>query len=335
MEVTHSDSEHSGFQITFQVGRSGGFEMDYGPLSALEPCNRVIMVVTFDLMPRVLIDGIITNQELVPSNDPGSSTLTVIGEDIGVVLDMEERSMEYPGMDEARMANLIMMRYPQLGLLPMVTPPPMIDPVLPIERTPVQQCSDLQQLHRMASRHGYVFYVESGPAPLTNTGYFGPPRRDDIQMTPLLVNMGPDSNVEQINFGNNALGPTSISGYVQDRQTNESMEVRNIPSTRLPLSGRPSMPGQGCMRERRFRSRGGVSYMQAMAEAQGSFEGSIDSVTVQGELDSLRYGDILRARGLVMLRGAGTSYDGLYYVREVTHVIKRGSYRQRFVLRRR
>jgi len=335
VEVKHSDSEHSGFQITFQVGRSGSLEMDYGLLSLLQPCNRVIMIVTFDLVPRVLMDGIITNQQLTPSNEPGSSTLTVTGEDIGVVLDMEERSMEYPGMDEGRMASMIMLRYPQYGLIPRVTQPPMIDPALPIERTPVQQCSDLQQLHRMASRHGYVFYIESGPAPFANTGYFGPPRRLDLQQTPLSVNMGPATNVEEISFGNNALGPTRVSGFVQDRQTNESMQVRSLPSTRPPLSSQPSLLlAQRCLRERRFRSQGGLSFTQSMAQAQGTSEESNDAVTVQGELDSLRYGDILQARGLVKLRGAGLSYDGLYDVKQVTHVINRGSYRQRFILQR-
>jgi len=34
------------------------------------------------------------------------------------------------------------------------------------------------------------------------------------------------------------------------------------------------------------------------------------------------------------VRGAGTPYDGLYYVRSVTHEIQRGSYKQSFKLAR-
>jgi hypothetical protein len=34
------------------------------------------------------------------------------------------------------------------------------------------------------------------------------------------------------------------------------------------------------------------------------------------------------------VRGAGTSYDGLYYVTRVTHEIERGSYKQSFDLAR-
>ena len=34
------------------------------------------------------------------------------------------------------------------------------------------------------------------------------------------------------------------------------------------------------------------------------------------------------------MRGAGSAYDGLYYVKSVTHNIKRGEYKQSFTLTR-
>ena len=43
---------------------------------------------------------------------------------------------------------------------------------------------------------------------------------------------------------------------------------------------------------------------------------------------------MLRARRLVGVRGAGLSYDGLYYVRRVTHRLERGRYTQCFSLSR-
>ena len=47
-----------------------------------------------------------------------------------------------------------------------------------------------------------------------------------------------------------------------------------------------------------------------------------------------RYGRLLQARALVGVRGAGPSFDGLYYVESVTHSIKRGEYKQSFRLSR-
>jgi hypothetical protein len=58
-----------------------------------------------------------------------------------------------------------------------------------------------------------------------------------------------------------------------------------------------------------------------------------DVVTARGSLNVLRYG-VLKARELVGVRGAGLAFDGLYYVRSVTHTIRRGEYKQDFELSR-
>jgi hypothetical protein len=59
-----------------------------------------------------------------------------------------------------------------------------------------------------------------------------------------------------------------------------------------------------------------------------------DVVTAQGTLDVARYGRLLKARRLVGVRGAGSTYDGHYFVKSVTHTISRGSYKQSFTLSR-
>jgi hypothetical protein len=56
------------------------------------------------------------------------------------------------------------------------------------------------------------------------------------------------------------------------------------------------------------------------------------SVHTTGSLDVLRYGQALKARRLVGVRGAGRGYDGLYYVKSVTSTLKRGEFKQNFSL---
>ena len=46
----------------------------------------------------------------------------------------------------------------------------------------------------------------------------------------------------------------------------------------------------------------------------------------------LRYGRVLQPRKLVGVRGAGLAFDGLHYVKSVTHQITRGEYKQHFSL---
>ena len=57
-------------------------------------------------------------------------------------------------------------------------------------------------------------------------------------------------------------------------------------------------------------------------------------MSASGTLNVLRYGRVLKARSLVGVRGAGLAYDGLYYVKSVTHDIKHGEYKQSFTLTR-
>jgi hypothetical protein len=59
-----------------------------------------------------------------------------------------------------------------------------------------------------------------------------------------------------------------------------------------------------------------------------------DVVTGEGRLDVLRYGQILNARQLVGVRGAGIGFDGLHYVQRTTHSMRRGEYKQSFTLKR-
>lgn len=337
VEVTHSDEGRSGFQITFQIGRSGPADLlDYALMNnpLLKTWNRVILIATVNVMPRVLMDGIITNQELSPRDEAGASTLTITGEDVSVMMDIEEKPAEHPAQDETIIANKIILSYVQYGMIPIVIPPLVIDPPILIERTPVQQATDLEYLKQMAERHAYIFYVTPGPAPFTNTAYWGPPIRLGVPQRALSVNMGPDTNAKLTSTRNNALSVTKLSGKVQDRNTNNSMPVQTFVSTRLPLASQPALLTQPYLRQKQYRATAGLNFMQAMAQAQAMTDASSDVVTVEGELDALRYGDLLQARGLVGLRGAGYSYDGIYYVKRVTHNIQKGRYMQRFSLTR-
>jgi hypothetical protein len=337
VEVTHSDEGRSGFQLTFVAGRSGMADLaDYPLLSLplLKTFSRVVMVVTFGAAPKVLIDGVITHQELSPSNQPGATTLTVTGEDVSVMMDLEEKSVEHPAQDETIIANKIVLTYAQFGMIPLVIPPTVIDPPIPVDRTPVQRGTDLQYLTEMAERHAYVFYVTAGPAPLVNTAYWGPPKRVDLPQRALSINLGPETNLVSLSFRNNALAPTLVSGTVQDRQTNQAVPVQTFASTRPPLASLPAwLTNQPNVRRTQLAG-AGLTAAQAFARAQSATDASVDTVTADGELDAVRYQDLLQARGVVGLRGAGFSYDGLYYVQRVTHVISRGSYRQRFTLSR-
>jgi hypothetical protein len=147
--------------------------------------------------------------------------------------------------------------------------------------------------------------------------------------------MGPETNVEQVSFRYNALAPTLSEGQVQDRVSNRTLPVMTPLSTRAPLASQPAwLANHPNVRRTQFRD-SGLSAAQAFARAQGETDASMDEVLVaNGEVDALKYGDLLTPRALVGLRGVGFQHDGLYYVKSVTHRIQPGDYRQSFTLTR-
>ena len=336
VQVTTSDSGRSGFQLTFRAGRDASAPLDYGLLAGplLQPCSRVLLMLSFNAVPGVLMDGVITNQQLNPGQQPGTSTLTVTGEDVSVMMDLEERSVEHPAQNEMVIALKLIASYAQYGVIPKVLPPPSLDMPLPTERIPVQQGTDLAYLQEMANRFAYVFYVTPGPAPLTNTAYWGPPVRAGVPQRALKTNVGPNMNVNSIDFRYDGLAPTRVKGQVQDRRSNQTVPVQTATSTRLALAAQRALLTQSCTRVRQFRQ-SGLDATQALARAQADTDAAADrTVMATGELDAMRYQGILKPRGLVGLQGAGYTYDGLYYVQQVTHRIRAGAYTQQFTLTR-
>lgn len=339
VEVTQSDDKRSGFQVSFAVGRSMPWELlEYTALASplLRAFNRVVILVRFGIAPKVLFDGVITNVQLSPKSQAGQSLLTITGEDLSVMMDLKEKIREHPAQDEAVIARKLIASYTvPWGIVPKVTAPKFPDLPLPTEKTPVQAHTDLKYLQTMAERHGYQFYITPGPAPLANIGYWGPPERIPSKLPALSVNLGAETNVESVEFASHALAATTVTGHAP---------IFGIPfpfftfaySRLPPLALLPPLPTQlPNVRETVMTDTKNLNYLQAFNKAQSMTDRSMDGVvTATGELDALRYGDLLTARTLVGLRGAGLTFDGLYYVKSVTHTIRRGSYRQKFALQR-
>jgi len=340
VSVTQADEGRSGFQIVLQVGRAGPTDMlDYrlmlNPL--LAPFNRVILTMMFEAVPEVLIDGIITNRQFSPGSQPGTGALTLTGEDVSVMMDLEKKRSSYTAMSEPLIALSIIAGYAQYGLIPTIIPPAAIDQPLPIDRIPVQQGTDLEQLKAIGERFGHVFFIEPGPVPGTNLAYWGPPKRVGVPQRALSVNMGPETNVESINFTYNGLASTIVNDSVQDKDLNVEIPVMTFVATRTPpLAAAPALPFQlPNVRKTLLEKGAGLTVAQAYARAQGITDKSVDNVvTAQGELDGQRYGRVLKPRNIVGVRGAGFTHDGLYYVKSVSHAISHGKYKQRFSLSR-
>jgi len=337
VEVTENSGDRSGFQITFGADRGDPPDLRNYPLlasSALKPFSRVVVVVTFNTTPAVLIDGFVTHQELLPADGTSDARFVVTGEDVSVMMDLEEKTVLRPGQNDMIIATTILAKYAKYGVIPSISRPSGLDQPLPIQRAPAQHDTDLGYLREMAGRYGFVFHVTPGPVPLVNRAYWGPPPWSGTPQPALSVAMNQETNATSISIKNDGLAAAQTSGVIQNPKGNRPQKI-DIRSATLPtLSRTPAIRGSN-VRKQLLEHADGLTPGQSKALAQGMTNDSVQRVVeVQGELDALAYGGLLRAKKLVGLRGTGMTYDGTYYVSKVTHILRLGECRQKFTLQR-
>jgi hypothetical protein len=328
LTVTNDADGTDGFQFTLTLGKSALLDYALVRGGSVDPMTRVVIGVLMGARPEVLIDGVITHHQLAPSNEPGGSTLTVTGKDLTQVMDLEEKNGKFENQPDFLIAARLISAYARYGLIPHTTPT--ADVPIMVQRIPRQHETDLGFIRRMAERNGYVFYVE----PITfglNRAYFGPEIRAGAPQKALTMNMGPSTNVTSLSFANDALAPVGTRGVFVEPFLKLPIPIPSLPSLRLPpLALRPA----AAERTVQLRNTANENPARAATTAVAAVTRAPEAVTGNGEVDAARYGKVLRARKLVGVRGVGTTYDGFYYVRRVTHTIRRGGYTQQFSLSR-
>ncbi len=328
--VTNDAEGDDGFQLTFAVGKGKAGEYEALQGGALDPDARVIIGVVMGAAPEPLIDGVIFHHQLRPGQEPGSSTLTVTGRDVRVMMDLHEVNAPYPNQSAAVIVQQILAKpaYAPFGLVPQITP--VATTPLQIQLVPGQHETDLQYVKALAERNGFVFYLE--PLTLgTNTAYWGPRQRTGLPQPALTFSLGSLSSAQEMYFTNDALGPVSAEGTFTDPVTKQSIAIPALPSLQTPpLAAQPA----AARRTQLMRDTANRDPAQAATDLLARMTNAPQGVDCTGRLDGVRYGQVLRARRLVGVRGVGTAYNGPYYVKSVTHRLTRGSYTQEFTLQR-
>jgi hypothetical protein len=333
--VTTNDVGKSGFQLSFTLSNRSPLHTLFlltggSPL----PILRVIIVVTLNGTPNVLMDGSVTNHQIAPGADAGHSTLTLTGEDLTVLMDKIDFSgLPYPAVPAEGRVALLLLKYAFLGIVPLIIPSVLVDVVIPTNQIPRHKGTDLKYIEYLARRVGYVFYLEPGPAPGVNIAYWGPQIKVGVPQPALNINMDAHTNVESLSFtfDNNQNGIPTVFIYNEISKVPLMIPLPPITPLNPPLGLIPPIPTHlEPVSDNLSKLPIAQAIMQGLAKAAKLAE----VVKGEGSLDVLRYGRILKARQLVGVRGAGPAFDGLHYVNSVTHTIKRGEYKQSFKLSR-
>lgn len=324
-QVVNDASGSDGFQLAFSLGSSGAPDPLAG--GALDVMNRVRIGVSTGALPQMLIDGVITNHETASGG--GSIMLFVTGRDVSLSLDLEERNASYENQSDSVIVSQILGQYPDLALVPKVTRTSAAPTVN--QRIPRQAETDLKFIRRLAERNGFVFYVEPETFGVSNA-YFGPPERGPRQPE-LYFDGGPRDNVSALRGTTDALAPIDVMAtYLDTASSNKAQHA--IPPDRQDAAPPLARGAISAQRKVLHRSAGPLTEGLVGSTAAARIANAPDPVVVQGTVDILRYGAVLRPRGVVHLAGAGPAYDGDYRVRRVDHRLERGTYTQSFTLGR-
>ena len=331
-----SGNSQGGFELTFDVALHSKIYALFLGLGAVGaggiPFMRVVLVVTMNGRSESVIDGVATDIEAQPA-DGGNAKLIIKGKDLSALMDMQDMpATPFPAMPPSTRVLVLLAKYTAFGVIPQVIPSVVDEPPLPTEQIPQQQGTDYQYIQKLASDAGYVFYLEPGPAPGLSRAYWGPEIRIGLPQPALTTGMDALNNVEQLSFHMDREAKSVPIVFFHEPQSKLAigLPIPDITPMNPPLGLVPPLPPKLVKLSDTGHLSPGLAMMKGLAYvAQHS-----DSVFGKGTLDVARYGRVLKSRQLVGVRGAGLPYDGLYYVKSVSHDIQRGAYKQSFQLAR-
>jgi hypothetical protein len=339
VQVSLAAKGKSGFDLSLSASKTSPIITDLLPSGYFDPPTRIIITVTVRGEQIVLMDGVITAQEMVPSDEAGKSVLSLKGQDVSQMMELIDLSgLPYPCLPPEARVGLILAKYaPFYGIVPVIIPSVLIDEPNPLDEVPTQNGTDLQYVEDLAQTIGYTFFVQAGPLPGMNLAYWGPMLRTHIPFLPppqpLAIDWDGRSNVESLQFAfdgtQKALWVVLIAASTL-LPVPIPIPVPDVTPLSPPLGQRNPQP----LRVAPMTGLAKYKPWQAAAIALGRAAENANVVHGQGTLDVLRYGGILAARSVVEVRGAGITYDGQYFVESATHTIQPGSYKQSFTLSR-
>jgi hypothetical protein len=333
LQVSSTVGSQGGFQLKFTLGKNSPVQQMLTS-GYFDPRKRVIIAVTVNGLTEVLMDGVVTKQDVTPGTAAGKSTLTLTGLDLTVLMDfIDFTGIPYPALPDFLIVEAILAKYLVLGVVPLALPAAI--PVIrnPLENFIKQVGTDYAFIQQLAG-NGAVFYLDPGPQPGISLAYFGPDLSKmfgGVQPA-LSIDFDATSNIDSLNFSYD--GTLSTQYVVTIIEPNTGLPMP-IPVPKLDILQAPlGAQVPTVFKVRQLTPVANQDPAQAALTALGKLFEAPDVISGSGQLDVLRYGQVFKARQLAAVRGAGNRFDGKYYVKSVTHNIKRGEYKQNFTLAR-
>jgi phage protein D len=278
-----------------------------------------------------LINAYVVEIDTQFSGDPEGSLLSVVAMDPTVLMHLEEKVKPWPNMMDSDVASAIFS-----------DPAYRFSPVIEATRwsrqendhTPIQRGTDIQFLQQLADRNGYECFVDTNDAGQVE-GHFHPPKRDSQPQGTLTVNMGGATNVNKFHARFDMLGPALAKAATIDPDDASAQSAQADQPTQASGMGETPATPSDRPRQVLLSQLGMAQSGEVQRYVQSVVDRSSWSIVAEGEVSTIAYGSVLKAKQPVMVRGVGQQFSGRYYVERVLHTIRGdGTYTQRFTLRR-
>jgi uncharacterized protein len=331
VEVSERVGEPSSFALQvaiFKVSIGGWTRLDETAAGdgGFAPWQRITISAGFDDRPDVLIDGYVAGVAPRFEAVEADSHLLVWGYDASYAMDLDEKVKAWPNKKYSDIAREL---FSDNGLtIGDVTDTQVLQDK--DNELLIQRGTDWQFLKQLARRVGFDVFVRGG------AGYFRPPELTRGPQKDLTVHFG-ETLTNVIWFQPRVVGdlPSKITMQRANAVTKKVERTEVSASPLRALGGR----GSDALRSgRRVPAQPlavappepSVSDQAMEALVTGIRQRNDWIVTGEGELDGMLYGRALRADGVVLIKGAGKTFSGRYYVTEVTHRLTPEGYTQRF-----
>ncbi len=326
------------FTIRLAVSKLDSGEWEYLNDERFDLFNEVSIRAGFENgVKEFLIEGYITQIRTHFDSAEGKSYLEINGMDPTVLMNLEEKVVAWQDMKDSEIAQEIFTKYDFT---------PKVDDTSTVHKqndcTVIQKGTDIQFLRSLARRNGFECYVETASSGEV-MGYFRKPVLDETPQKDLAIHFDSESNLVYFRPQIDSLKPLVV-GAAQIDIKNKEMVSEVAGSPQFAKLGKNSLQDliesklsslvvpKDSVSKIQLKNQQSVPLLKLSSQAvldEGSW-----FVTAQGEINSEAYQSILKAKRIVLVKGAGRIYSGKYYVSKVSHIFTKEEYVQRFEARR-
>ncbi len=327
IEIETAVGQASIFRLHFDLSRNFIGDFDAMAIDVFLPLTPIsIRLSSLFGAPQCLVNGFVRDTRLAARNQPGQSTLEVVGMDkLGTVMSHVQQPFTWPNLPDSTIAQAIFARY---GMPSISIPTPPTRTALDTVTT--QRAHDAAFLIQLAARNRYELYIQPDLAAGLDVGHFHQPLTTAPPQGVLSVDFGTQTNLTRFDVSYDMLKPTGVATASSDPLTRVPVVAAAAASIDPPMGREPTLARILPPPVERTYGTDAANPAEVLIRALAHATTSSRTIRATGEVDGIKYTRALLPGLPVLVRGAGGQHSGLYYVTSVTHRLSRDDYTQSF-----